>query len=80
MATGGTVEELHAEVDALVGAIVAHNALIAGLEQQLAEGHGDRRHMLDVIGTHRDIVEGHITEVRLLREEIAFLIPEQRRP
>lgn len=83
MTNGGTVEELDAQVDALVSAIVAHNALIQTLEQDVVAdtyNHRDRQHTLDAIATHRQIVDEHAREVRLLRDEILLLIPEPRQP
>jgi hypothetical protein len=78
VSTGGTVEELAAQVDALVGAIVMHNAVIQDAEQRsiaqpLIEA------WADIAAVHREIVDEYVVEVRLLRAEIA-LIPPPRQP
>lgn len=78
MTTGGTVEELDAQVDALVMAIVKHNAVIQDAEQQ-SIAHPDQPQWADVIIVHREIVGEHVAEVRLLRAEIR-LLPAQRGP
>ena len=76
MANGGTVEELDAQVDALVMAVVKHNAVIIDAEQHAI--HGDPT-WADIAATHRQIVNEYVDEIRLLRAEIA-LLPRQRRP
>lgn len=77
MATGTTVDELDAQVDALVLAIVKHNQVIADAEQAAVADPTHVDHWATIIDLHREIVTAHITEVRLLRAEIA-LIPRQR--
>lgn len=77
MSNGGTIEELDAQVDALVLAIVRHNAVIQEAEQAvIADPH--HPHWLDVIVMHREIVDDHVHEVRLLRAEIELLLPRPR--
>ena len=78
MANGGTVEELDAQVDALVMAVVKHNVVIIDAEQQ-AIAHPDDPTWADIAATHRQIVSEYVEEIRLLRAEIA-LLPRQRRP
>jgi hypothetical protein len=78
MSTGGTVVELDAMVDALVLAIVKHNAVIQEAEQAVIVD-PLATDMLDVIQVHREIVAEHAAEVVLLRAEIARL-PRQRGP
>lgn len=79
MATGTTVEELDAQVDALVLAIVKHNQVIADAEQAAVADPTHVEHWTSILTLHRQIVDEHITEVRLLRAEIA-LLPRQRPP
>jgi hypothetical protein len=70
--------ELDAMVDALVLAIVKHNAVIQEAEQAVIVD-PLATDMLDVIQVHREIVAEHAAEVVLLRAEIARL-PRQRGP
>jgi hypothetical protein len=78
MTNGGTVEELDAQVDALVLAVVKHNQVIQDAEQQ-SVAHPDDAQWPAVVAVHREIVDEHIVEIRLLRAEIA-LLPRPRRP
>lgn len=78
MATGGTVEELDAQVDALVMAVVKHNQVIQDAEQQAIANPHDPA-WPDVIAVHRDIVNEYVEEIRLLRGEIQ-LLPQPRGP
>lgn len=78
MSNGGTVEELDAQVDALVMAVVKHNAVIQDAEQQSIAHPGDGQ-WPDVCALHRSIVDEYVVEIRLLRAEIA-LLPAPREP
>lgn len=77
MSNGSSVLELDAQVDALVGALVVHRAVVLDLEQQIVAGTA-RPDADDELATHREIAAEYTEEIRLLRSEIA-LIPEQRR-
>lgn len=77
MSTGGTVEELDAQVDALVMAVVKHNQVIQDAEQQAVANPYDPQ-WPDIVALHLQIVQEYVQEIRLLRGEIA-LLPSQRR-
>jgi hypothetical protein len=78
MSNGGTVEELDAQVDALVGAVVLHLAVVRDAEEH-AVAYPTVESWLDIAAVHREIVAEYKTEIRLLRAEIA-LLPYPRRP
>ena len=77
MSTGGTVDELAAEVDALVGALVLHRQVVQDAEQRTVAG-ADVALWSSIAAVHREIVAEYIEEIRLLRAEIR-LLPAQRR-
>jgi uncharacterized membrane protein len=78
MSTGGTVEELDAQVDALVGAVVLHRAVITDAEEHTV-AYPTVESWRDIAAVHREIVAEYVEEIRLLRAEIA-LLPRQRGP
>ena len=78
MSTGGTVEELHAQVDALVGAVVLHRQVIRDAEEH-AVAYPTIETWRDIAAVHRQIVAEYVEEIRLLRAEIA-LLPQPRGP
>jgi hypothetical protein len=78
VANGGTVEELHAEVDALEGALVMHKAVLQDAEQRAVAGQ-DEPMWQAVAAVHHTIVDEYTEEIRLLRAEI-LLLPAQRQP
>lgn len=78
MSNGGTVDELHAQVDALLGALVLHQAVVRDAEEQAVADPADEV-WPSVAAVHREIVKDYKDEIRLLRAEIA-LLPRQRGP
>ena len=78
MSTGCTVEELDAQIDALVGAVVLHRQVIRDAEEH-SVAYPTIETWRDIAAVHRQIVAEYVEEIRLLRAEIA-LIPHQRMP
>lgn len=78
MSNGGTVEELAAQVDALVGAVVMHQAVVRDAEEH-SVAYPTIEAWQDIAAVHRSIVDEYTEEIRLLRAEIA-LLPKQRGP